>query len=83
MALIDYFECLAIRGDTIRRWGLVGRSVSLLKLALRFYMLKLCSVWNSLSLLPMDLEELSGFSPAPCLPAHLHVCLHDDSELNL
>jgi hypothetical protein len=52
--------------------------------ALRSSMLKLCSVWHSLSLLPVDqYVEVSASSLAPCLPGCCHASCHDDNGLNL
>jgi hypothetical protein len=51
--------------------------------ALRFYMLKLCLVWQSL-LLPSDQDvELAALSSAPCLPACCHALHYDSNGLNL
>jgi hypothetical protein len=75
------FECFDIGSGTVRRVGLDGRSASLWKQALKFYMLKLCPVWYSLLLLPDDQDLLAP--PAPCLPIQCHASCHENNELQM
>jgi len=76
--LAPMFECLAHGHGTIRRYSLVGESVSLWGWALKSPMLKLYPVWKRpSSWLPLDQD-------VELLPHH--VCLHafhHDKELNL
>ena len=62
--------------EKIRKYGLVGGSVSLgqaLKAQAK------CSI--SLFLLPLDLDVATSL--APCLPARCHASYRDDNGLNL
>jgi hypothetical protein len=65
----DLINAWSIGSDTIRKYDLVGGSVSLLASP----MLKLCPVWHIISLVPADQDvELSTPSLAPCLPKCHH-----------
>jgi len=66
---------------TIRRCGLVGRSVSL-GMGFEVSDVSIQVQCHYLFLLPLDPDvEPSTTSPAPCLPVSHHASRHDDSAL--
>lgn len=74
-----------IGSGTFRRYGLVGRSVSLeVGATLKFQKLKPDVAASCLFLLPLDPNvELSATSPVPCLPVYHHAFYQDGNGLNL
>jgi hypothetical protein len=70
-------------GVALLECGLVGGRVILCRQALRFPILKLCPVWNTVSWLPADQDVKLLAPPAPRLPVFGYDLSHDDNGLNL
>jgi hypothetical protein len=85
------WDAWPISFGTIRRYGLVGVGMALLEKVChcgghtsRSPMIKLCPVWKTVSLLPMDQDaELPAPSSIPYLPSCCHASHRDNNGLNL